>query len=156
MYSKTKTHSPLAGQSGCKLLSFKPILWEFNCAKAEWDGFIEDKHETSHDCLHQRTVPVSTCSSVKTWGWSYSSRKLLKLLFPAQWPAFSRKCLYVEAEQILAQMLHWECEFGDEMKALCLLRKSSNSETDAKVASASNSCQWYRGGNLLYSEGQAI
>lgn len=35
MYSKTKTHSPLAGRSGCKLLSFKPILWEFNCAKAE-------------------------------------------------------------------------------------------------------------------------
>lgn len=85
-------------------------------------------------------------------------QKVAKNTFPAWWPAFSKKCLCVELEQVLAQLLRWECEFGDEMKASSLLHTPSNWETDAEVASPGNSCQcqWYQGGSLLYSEGQAI
>jgi len=44
------------------------------------------------------------------------------------------------------------------MKALSLLHKPSNRETDAEVTSAANSCQrqGYQGGRLLYGEGQAV
>jgi len=96
MYSKKHIHSPSAGQSGCKLLSFNPILREFYHAKAEWDGFTAEEHQASHDCLYQKTVPISTSSTVKPWGWELYFQKVTRSTFPIWWPAFSRKCLYVE------------------------------------------------------------
>lgn len=81
MYSKAQIHSPSSGQCVCKLLSFSPILREFCRAKAEWDGLMAEEHQASHDCRYQNTVPISPCSTVKPWSWSYTSRKLPKMLF---------------------------------------------------------------------------
>lgn len=95
IYNETQIRSPSAGQSGCKLLSFNPILREFYCVKAVWDGLMAEEHEASHDCLYQRTVPVSTHSTIKPWSWSYTSRKVLKIHFqPGDQPSQENVCMW--------------------------------------------------------------